>query len=150
MVKVKVKDLPEGRSPESNILSVAVQVWVALSWLVTVTVVPDLTVRAAGVNAKFLMLSVLPAAADGTVLPVGAPAVTAGSGPALVLLDVLGPEQPLRAAVTSRTPITLAGVGIMHAPKEYGLSLVLVEEAERTGDADGTPAAPRRFIGSCR
>ncbi len=82
---MKVKDLPEGRSPESNVLSVAVQVWVALSWLVTVTVVPDLTVRAAGVNAKFLMLSVLAAAADPAVPPVGAPVVTAGGGPALVL-----------------------------------------------------------------
>ena len=55
-MKVKEKDFPWARSPESNVPSLAVQVWVELSLLVTVTVAPTGTFRLDGEKAKFWMV----------------------------------------------------------------------------------------------
>jgi hypothetical protein len=52
-VNVWENDLPSARSPESQLPSPAVQVWVTLSLLVVVTLVPTVTRRTAGEKAKF-------------------------------------------------------------------------------------------------
>ena len=51
LVKVKVKVLPQGESGFERLVGSGPGV-LTRSWLVTVIVVPDLTVSAAGVNAK--------------------------------------------------------------------------------------------------
>ncbi len=60
MVNVKLKLSPGERSPELNAPWSAVTVWVTESLLVQVTLVPVLTVRAAGLNAKFKIVTLFP------------------------------------------------------------------------------------------
>ena len=140
LAKVNEKDLPVERFPESNRPPPAVQVWVALSRFVVVTLVPTLMVRLFGLNAKALMLilvpltAVVPVGADADVglglLPAGAPypprtpelelpagllelpALVAGA-PLVVPVEV--PAQPASRTATSE-PLSRTGLVIMWTP----------------------------------
>ena len=60
MVNVKLKLLPGESNPESNAPWSAVTVWVIESLFVQVTFVPVFTVRVAGLNVKFIIVTLLP------------------------------------------------------------------------------------------
>ncbi len=60
MVNVKLKVLPGERNPESKAPWSAVTVWVTESLFVQVTLVPVFTVSAAGLKAKFMIVTLLP------------------------------------------------------------------------------------------
>ena len=60
MVNVKLKVLPGERNPESKAPWSAVAVWVTESLFVQVTLAPVFTVRVAGLNVKFIIVTLLP------------------------------------------------------------------------------------------
>ena len=81
-MKVWLKEAPVPRLAEVQLPSDAVTVWLALSWLVQVTVVPTLTVRVAGAKAN-PEIEIFAVLAGGLGLLVGV-AGTSGSAGAVV------------------------------------------------------------------